>query len=100
MPSPTRRTFLAGSAAGAITLAPTLNALGANEKLNIGLIGSGNRGRTISSECVKAGHNIVATADVAKFRLEWVADQLAKAGQQDKPTPYDDYRKLLEHKGL
>jgi hypothetical protein len=49
MTSPTRRTFIAGSAASAIALAPTINALGANEKLNIGLIGSGNRGRTIST---------------------------------------------------
>ena len=101
MSSPSRRTFLAGSAAGALAMAaPTLRALGANERLNIGLIGSGNRGRSISTECVKAGHNVVATADVAKFRLDWIAEQLAKAGQRDKPATYDNHHKLLEHKGL
>src|SRR3954470_7742473 len=100
-PSPDRRAFIAGSAAGAIALgAPAVHARGANEKLNIGLIGSGNRGRTIASECVKAGHTIVATADVAQFRLGWIADQLATAGQKAKPATYDDYHKLLEHKGL
>src|SRR5262249_13959888 len=67
---------------------------------NIGLIGSGNRGRTVSTECVKAGHNVVAVADVGKFRLEWITEQLLKAGADAKPTPYSDYRKLLEHKGL
>src|SRR5262245_25095069 len=100
MSTHTRRTFIAGSAASAIALgAPAVHALGANEKLNVGLIGGGNRGRTISTECVKAGHNVVAVADVAKFRQSWVADQLMKAGGE-KPTAYDDYRKLLEHKGL
>ena len=80
---------------------PPFSALGANEKLNIGLIGSGNRGRTISTECVKAGHNVVATARHRQVPPRLViAEQLAKAGQKDKPATYDDYRKLLEHKGL
>lgn len=101
MSSPDRRTFLAGSAATALALgAPAVHARGANDKLNIGLIGSGNRGRAISTECVKAGHNVVATADCATFRLAWIAEQLGKAGQKEKPAAYDDYRKLLEHKGL
>ncbi|MBN9122736.1 MAG: Gfo/Idh/MocA family oxidoreductase [Planctomycetes bacterium] len=101
MNSPDRRTFLAGTAATAVALGtPAVQARGANEKLNVGLIGCGNRGRSISTECVKAGHNIVATADVAKFRLDWIAEQFDKAGQKSKPTAYDDYRKLLEHKGL
>ena len=48
----TRRAFLTTSAA--LTLgAPAVHALGANERLNIGLIGCGNRGRTIMSEAVK-----------------------------------------------
>lgn len=100
MPSPDRRTFLAGSAAGALALgAPAAHALGANEKLNIGLIGSGNRGRTIAQECVKAGHNVVAAADVAKFRHAFIAEKLAEV-KGPRPEMYDDYRKLLEHRGL
>jgi predicted dehydrogenase len=98
----TRRTFLAASAAGAGALAfgaPAADALGANEKLNIGLIGCGNRGRSISTECVKAGQNVVAIADVAKFRLAAMSDALVKAGGE-RPTTYDDFHKLLDHKGL
>jgi predicted dehydrogenase len=97
----TRRTFLKTStAAGVLALGvPALQARGANEKLNIGLIGSGNRGRTISTECVKAGQNVVAVADIAKFRQEAITDSLVKAGGE-KPAIYDDYHKLLEHKGL
>jgi predicted dehydrogenase len=101
MNSPDRRSFLAASAAGAVTLAaPAIQARGANEKLTIGLIGTGNRGRTIASECVKAGHRVAATADCAQFRLDWINAQLALAGQAEKPTAYNDYRKLLDHKGL
>ena len=93
----TRRQFLA---AGAATLAaPAINALGANEKLTIGLIGSGNRGRTIIRECIKNGHHVVACSDVAKFRHDFISDVIVKDGQA-KPTVYDDYRKVLEHKGV
>ncbi|MFM8272605.1 MAG: Gfo/Idh/MocA family protein, partial [Gemmata sp.] len=100
-PSPDRRTFVASATAAALTLgAPAVHALGANEKLNIGLIGSGNRGRTISTECVKAGHNVVAVADVARFRHEFITAELTKAGQKEKPATYDDYKDLLGHKGL
>jgi predicted dehydrogenase len=98
----TRRTFLKSSAAGAGALAlgaPAVNALGANEKLNIGLIGTGNRGRTISLECVKLGQNVVAVADVATFRQEFICEKLAEV-KHPKPAVYDDYRKLLDHKGL
>jgi predicted dehydrogenase len=103
MPSPTRRSFLASStaAAGAVAFGvPAVNALGANEKLNIGLIGCGGRGRSVSLEAFKAGANIVAVADVAKFRQDAYVESLAKAGAKDKPQVYDNHKKLLEHKGL
>lgn len=99
---PSRRTFLKSSAAGVGALAfgvPSVNAIGANERLNIGLIGTGNRGRTISLECVRNGHRIVAAADVAKFRLDFICEKLAEV-KHPKPTLYDDYRNLLDHKGL
>lgn len=60
MSTPDRRTFIAGSVACAIALgAPAVQALG-NDKLNIGLIGSGNRGRTFNTDCVQARYNVVA----------------------------------------
>ena len=100
MTQPTRRTFLAASAGAAAFGVPAANALGANEKLTVGLIGCGNRGRTISIEAAKAGCEIVAASDIAKFRHEYVQEQYAKAGVAAKPTFYDDYRKVLDHPGL
>jgi len=95
----TRRTFLSSSA-GALALGvPAVQALGANEKLNIGLIGTGNRGRTIILECAKNGHNVVAVADIAKFRQEVICEKLEEV-KHPKPAVYGDYRKLLEHPQL
>ena len=100
MPSPTRRTFLAASAGAAAFGVPAANALGANDRLQVGLIGTGSRGRAISIEAAKAGCDIVVAADVAKFRQGEMTDRYAKAGVSAKPAFYDDYRKVLEHPGL
>jgi predicted dehydrogenase len=99
----TRRTFLKGSAAAAGALAfgvPSATAYRANEKLNIGLVGCGGRGRSVMSEAVKAGCKLVAVADCAKFRIESVKPVLDKLGHTGKPEAYDDYRRLLDHKDL
>jgi predicted dehydrogenase len=95
---PTRRQFLAASAA---TLgAPAANVLGANERLNVGLIGCGNRGRSVVSEAIKNGARLVAVADIAEFRFPALQTALQKLGLAAKPAIYHDYRKLLEHEGL
>ena len=64
----------------------------ANEKLNIGIIGSQGRGgsntRSVSSE------NIVALCDVDSARLEKAAQQHPKARK------YEDWRKLVEQKDI
>ena len=100
MSHPTRRTFLAASAGAAAFGVPAANALGANDRLQIGLIGSGNRGRTISIEAAKAGCDIVAASDIATFRQGYLAEQYAKAGVSAKPAFYGDYRKVLDHPGV
>jgi predicted dehydrogenase len=99
----TRRTFLKASAASAGALAfgvPAVGALGANERLNIGLIGCGNRGRTIMSEAVRAGCRLVAAADCAEFRFAALKPVLDKLGHSGIPGRYSDYRMLLDHKDL
>jgi predicted dehydrogenase len=99
----TRRTFLKGSAASAGALAfgvPAVGAQGANERLNIGLIGCGNRGRTIMSEAVKNGCKLVAAADCAEFRFAALKPVLDKLGHSGRPGLYSDYRMLLDHKDL
>jgi predicted dehydrogenase len=97
----TRRTFLKASAAGlAVLTLPKSRVLGANERLNIGLIGCGGRGRSLILEAVKQDHNCVALCDVASFRLDQTLSALAKAGQQRKIATFVDHRALLESKGL
>lgn len=96
-----RRKFLQMSAAGAATLtaASYARAAGANERLNLGLIGCGNRGTALLTNALKLGHNAVATCDIAEFRLDRIGKVVADA-DQDKPARYADHRKLLDHKGL
>lgn len=98
-----RRSFLKASASAAAALSafgvPAVNALGANEKLNIGVIGVGRRGRTLARKVNKLGQNVVALCDVASFRLDVAIADAAKAGES-KPALYKDHRQLLEHKGL
>lgn len=98
---PSRRSFLQTSAAAGFTMlgAPSLQARNVNEKLNVGLIGCGNRGKTILKEVMKLDHNAVALCDIAEFRLDAMLKVVDDAGQ-DAPKTYADYRKLLEHKGL
>ena len=122
-PDCTRRSFLksgTATAAGLITFGvPAVNALGANDRLNIGLIGCGGRGRSLMREAVKQGQNIVALCDVADFRIDDALNDLLKArtagraavgggsahatasrAVREKPATYRDHRKLLEHKNL
>jgi predicted dehydrogenase len=109
-PPPTRRTFLKASAAGALALAaPAVQARGANERLTVGLIGCGNRGRSIATEVVKLGHRVAAMADVAEFRMEetvaLIRKRAAEAMLDDpweagEPKFLADYRALLERKDL
>lgn len=96
----TRRRFLHSSATTAATLAACSTVQGANEKLRIGLIGSGGRGRSLILEAVKQGHECTALCDVAPFRLDFAAAALKKAGAKTKPTFFGDHRQLLEHRDL
>jgi predicted dehydrogenase len=111
MPAPTRRTFLKTTAAGAAAFAvPAVQARGANERLTVGLIGCGNRGRTIAAEVMKLGHRIAAMADIADFRLDsavgFIAKKVAAEAKVEDPWEsrepkfYADYKALLERKDL
>jgi len=89
-----RRRFLQTSVAAGLTL-PLLNpssVLGANERLNIGVIGVGGRG---AGDLAGVAHeNIVALCDVDESRLKDAASKHPKAEK------YFDYRKLLDQKNL
>ncbi len=90
MPSSSRRNFLKASAAttAALTAPGFLRARGANEKLNIAMIGSGGRGAAnlngVSSE------NIVALCDVDRNAITKAAVKHPKA------ATFTDYRLLFD----
>ena len=93
-----RRTFLKTASATGLAVAATPNLLlGAakespNEKLNMGIIGSGGRGsanlRGVSSE------NIVALCDVNVQTLEAVHKKYPKAKK------YTDWRKMMDDQSI
>lgn len=93
----TRRSFvrtstaLGAAAAAAPLLAPS-RILGANERLNIGVIGVGGRGE--SDLAGVASENIVALCDVDEARLG------TAAAKHPAAKTYVDYRQLLEQDDL
>ena len=102
-----RRRFLqdgmaAGAAAGLavsrMTAASYGRVIGSNERIRLGLVGCGGRGRFIIKNMVKpanANTALVAISDIWKHRLNTYpgeAEQLLGA----QPKAYADYRKLLD----
>ena len=99
MPSLTRRSFLTTSAASAGALAfgvPAVDALGANEKLNIGLIGCGNRGRSVILECVK--NKTVKLEDLKKAQLPPEMQKMTLVEQKAHLEKIDKDRTALNEK--
>ena len=81
-----------GIAASSHALLSPSRALGANERLNIGVIGVGGRG---AGDLAGVAHeNIVALCDVDEGRLG------AAAAKHTSAKKYVDYRKLLEQDDL
>lgn len=84
-----RRTFLAG-AAGALA------ARGANERVTVGLIGCGGRGRYVASRMREApGVEFAATCDVYRTNAE-----RARQWAGEKAQAYGDFRRLLDRKDI
>ncbi|HSW44718.1 MAG TPA: Gfo/Idh/MocA family oxidoreductase, partial [Phycisphaerae bacterium] len=101
-----RRTFLRnGVAAGAAAMAVSrmsaagaARVIGANDRINVGIIGCGARGRWLIMNSIQVdskGVAIVAACDVFKSRLEEYRSDREKALGL-KPKAYQDYRKLLD----
>jgi predicted dehydrogenase len=87
-----RRTFMLGAA----TAAASLRVLGANERIRLGIIGSGSRGQYLMRSANQVGNiDWVAAADIWDLRCDQ-AEQVAGA----KIEKYQDYRRLLERKDL
>ena len=98
-----RQSVASGAAASAALSVMTASSYGrvagANERINLGLIGCGGRGRFVVKNMVKpanANSPLVAIADVWKLRQETYPTE-AQGLFGIKPTVYSDYRKLLEN---
>jgi predicted dehydrogenase len=91
-----RRDFLKASLAAAAVSRP---ALGANDRIQMGLIGCGTRGNMDSGfflrhkDCV-----FVAAADVVKSKLNETATKLEQNGA--RVQQFSDYRRMLERKDI
>ncbi len=120
----TRREFMATAGmvtAGVATGAGTLNAAsysnirGANDKINLGFIGIGNRGSQLLGLFMKHQDvNIAALCDVydpyvqrdrSLVESRWIKDmpgQIPQMGESftGKPERYSDFRRLLENKDI
>ncbi|MCI0740895.1 MAG: Gfo/Idh/MocA family oxidoreductase [Gemmataceae bacterium] len=95
-----RRSFLqstaAAGAASALALPASAQPVGANERLNIGLIGTGGRCRHLMQSLAKVPNTrMMALCDVYEPHL----DQARKLADP-KATAYRDYRRLLENKEI
>ena len=88
-----RRTFLAASAAAA--------ALGANDRINVAVIGVGGRGtRSHQRPTPKSPDaRIAAVCDVDQASVERAVALVEKAQQGSRPKAYTDMRKVLRRQG-
>ncbi len=92
-----RRSFLGNASKGALALAamPSMRALGANDRIRIGLIGAGDRGmqdlhdalQQPNIECVAVADTYSRRRDLAKSRVPGI-------------DTYDDPMRLLERKDI
>lgn len=99
----TRRSFvkLGAAALAAPQIVPS-RVFGANEKLNIAVLGCGNRSRQLLTAVVQAGENVAALCDVHASQIERLKSTPAnKKGPGlgeplAKAAVYEDYRQLIE----
>ncbi len=94
-----RRSFLkisAATATAAALVAPAVNVLGANERLNIGLIGTGGRCRRLMQSLAQIPNvRMTALCDVYEPNLD-----LARKLADPKAFTTRDYRQLLARKDI
>ncbi len=95
-----RREFLGTVAAGAMALAGSGRAAGAEKKLQLGVIGVGWYGMVDARAALKAGGcEIAAVCDIDSDHLAKSAETLEKI-QGKRPRPFKHYEELLDLKPL
>src|SRR5882672_2918364 len=104
-----RREFLhAAMAAAAVSRtralfaapAQSTGAIGASDRIRVGLIGCGTRGNQVATDWMKHKDSVfTAACDVAKGRLDQTATRM-EAAQGSKPQTYEDYRRILDRRDI
>lgn len=94
-----RRDFLRSSATAAgLTALSYSRVLGANNRVNLGFIGLGNRGDQVLDAFLEhADSGIDALCDLRRDYMDYHYERTATRGDR---TRFQDYRKLLDKKGL
>lgn len=93
-PKISRRKFIAGTAAASsILILPNSRVFGANDRIQVGVVGCGGRGRGHVGWAEESGADVVAVCDPDKA-------QMGKASKDGKLKQYQDLRKLLEDKSI
>ena len=88
--------LLSAGALASVSAIGSIGRLGANDTINIGVIGTGDRGGGLIPFLNEIeGIQVAACCDILPFRLE---EGMAKTA--NKAKGYADYRKLLENKDL
>jgi len=106
-----RRSFLktaAASTAAPLVFSGTNSAFAASERITLGFIGIGTKGRGhLGAFLGNPNVEVVAVCDVVKERLDKASTMCAtkyadriKSGTFAGAKPYTNFRDLLEHKGL
>jgi len=94
-----RRSFLQGAAVAAVAGSAS-RILGANDRVNVAVVGLGGRGRAHVTEWAKVpGSRIVALCDVDQASLER-GQALAEKATGEKAKGYVEMRKLFEDKDI
>lgn len=101
----TRREFIGATAGATLLSATSLRASariqGANDRVRIGLIGSGNRGRQVAGFCLRhPDAQYLAAADVFKPNVDNAVKMLTEAQKGTAVDGYDDYRRILDRKDI
>ena len=66
------------------------------EKLRLGILGTGKRGKSVTLECLVPRENVEITAlcDVYEDKMQAVADEIVKAGKK-APKLYSNYKDVI-----
>jgi len=103
----TRRKFfdLAASAAGVVAasrLGAASRTVAASDKVRVGLIGSGSRGRGVAAQFVRTHADLqyVANCDAYATRLDQGIQQLSGLQKDVKIDAVEDYRRILDRKDV